>query len=218
MPLADLMQSIEAARIMPVIAIEEVDSALPLADALAGGGLPVAEITFRTAAAAAVIRKISQERPNVLVGAGTVLTVDQLRKATDAGATFAVSPGFDAAVVAEAVKMDFPFFPGVMTPTDVQAALALGVNTLKFFPAGAAGGPTMLKSLAAPYAHLGVRFVPTGGVSLTNLHEYLGIKTVLAVGGTWIAKKDAIGGGQWDVIAENCRQAMARVKEIAGNE
>ncbi len=211
---ADLLQKIEALKIVPVIAIDDVDSALEFADSLVRGGLPVAEVTFRTEAAADVIEKIAKERPDVLVGAGTVLTVDNLKKAADCGATFGVAPGFDFAVVSEAVKIGFPFFPGTMTPTDIQAALGLGVNILKFFPAGAAGGPPMLKSLAAPYAHLGVRFIPTGGVSMANLHEYLEIKAVLAAGGTWIAKRETIANKEWDVIAENCRQAVELVNKL----
>jgi 2-dehydro-3-deoxyphosphogluconate aldolase/(4S)-4-hydroxy-2-oxoglutarate aldolase len=214
MEASKLVQQIGAAGVVPVIAIDDVDSALGLADALSEGGLPVAEITFRTAAAADVIQKIARERPNVLTGAGTVLNVENLKRAADCGAAFAVAPGFDPEVVGEAVKMGFPFYPGIMTPTDIQAALKLGVTIQKFFPAGAAGGPKMLKSLAAPYAHLNVRFIPTGGVSQSNLGDYLEIGAVLAVGGTWIAKRDAIAGGQWDAIVENCKNAVEVVQRL----
>ncbi len=194
-------------RVVPVVAIESVDSAVPLADALAEGGLPVAEVTFRTEAAAAVMEKLRKERPDVMVGAGTILTVENLRRARDSGAVFGVAPGLNPAVVEEALKLDFPFAPGVMTPSDVEAGLGFGLKVLKLFPAGAAGGPKFLKSLAAPYAHTGVKFIPTGGVNRDNLGDYLDMATVLAVGGTWIAKKDAIAAGDWDTIKANARAA-----------
>ena len=193
--------------VVPVVAIESVDSAVPLADALSECGLPLAEITFRTAAAAAVMEKLGKERPGVMVGAGTILTVENLRRAVDAGAAFGVAPGLNPKVVEEALKLGFPFAPGVMTPSDVEAGLALGLDVLKFFPAGAVGGAKFLKSLAAPYAHTGVRFIPTGGVSPENLAEYLGMSAVLAVGGTWIAAKDAIARGDWDGIRAAARAA-----------
>jgi len=202
-------------RIVPVVAIESVDSAVPLADALAEGGLPVAEITFRTEAAAEVMEKLRKERPDVMVGAGTILTVEDLRRAKDSGAVFGVAPGLNPAVVEEALKLGFPFAPGVMTPSDVEAGLGFGLKVLKLFPAGAAGGTSYLKSLAAPYAHTGVKFIPTGGVNRDNLGDYLGMATVLAVGGTWIAKKDAIAGGDWDTIKANARAANEFVAGLA---
>jgi 2-dehydro-3-deoxyphosphogluconate aldolase/(4S)-4-hydroxy-2-oxoglutarate aldolase len=202
---AEIYQKIEKLRIVPVIAIEDADSALPLADALLEGGLPVAEITFRTEAAARVITKISKERPDVLVGAGTILTIDNLKKAIDCGAIFGVAPGFNPKIVEASLKMNFPFSPGIMTPTDIEGALALGVKVLKFFPAEAAGGIKMLKSLAAPYAHLGVRFIPTGGINLEILNNYLSIPQVLAVGGTWIAKAEDINKKNWKQITINCK-------------
>ena len=213
MELKELTQRLDAVKVVPVIAIDDVASSIPFADALIEGGLPVAEITFRTAAAGDVIARISKERPEVFVGAGTVLTVDNLKKAADCGAVFAVAPGFDRQVVEAAIKMDFPFFPGIMTPSDVQGALALGVKIQKFFPAGPAGGPKMLSSLAAPFAHLGVKFIPTGGVSPDNLMDYLNLSVVLAAGGTWIAKRDTIADGKWDVIRENCRQVAKLVAQ-----
>lgn len=204
------------ARIVPVIAIESPEQALPLADALLEGGLPVAEITFRTEAAAAVIETMVRERPEVLVGAGTVITLDNLRRAAGCGAKFGVAPGLNPEIVGEALKIGLPFSPGIMTPSDIERALSLGVKMLKFFPAGAAGGVNMLKSLAAPYAHAGVKFMPTGGVKPDNLRDYLAQKTVLAVGGTWIATKDDIAAGRWDTIRGNCREAVAIAAEFAG--
>ncbi len=205
----ELYQQIGRLRIVPVIAIESPEHALPLADALAEGGLPVAEITFRTEAAAAVIEKIVKERPNMLVGAGTILFTENLRRAVTCGAKFGVAPGLNPEIVREAAKLGFPFSPGIMTPTDIESALALGVKVLKFFPAGAAGGVNMLKSLAAPYAHLGVKFIPTGGVNQDNLKDYLKEKSVLAVGGTWLATKDDIAAGRWETIRDRCRAAVA---------
>jgi 2-dehydro-3-deoxyphosphogluconate aldolase/(4S)-4-hydroxy-2-oxoglutarate aldolase len=196
-------------RVVPVIAIEDVDSALPLADALIEGGLPVAEITFRTAAAAAVISKLKKERPGLLVGAGTVLTKENLNRAKDCGAEFAVAPGFNPNVVEEALKIALPFSPGIMTPSDIEEALNFNLKLLKFFPAEAAGGLTFLKSLSAPYGHTGVKFIPTGGINLQNLKNYLSFDAVLAVGGTWIAKKDDISAGNWKKIKDNCVQLFS---------
>jgi 2-dehydro-3-deoxyphosphogluconate aldolase/(4S)-4-hydroxy-2-oxoglutarate aldolase len=201
----DVFQRIEKFRIVPVIAIEDADSALALADALIDGGLPVAEVTFRTVAASAVISKIAKERPEVLIGAGTILTIDNLKSAIDCGAQFGVSPGFNPKIVEESLKMNFPFSPGIMTPTDIEAAIGYGIRVLKFFPAEAAGGTKMLKSLAAPYAHLGVRFIPTGGINLDILDNYLSIPQVLAVGGTWIAKAEDINNKNWKQISINCK-------------
>ena len=200
----EIYQKIEEFRIVPVIAIEDADSALPLADALIGGGLPVAEITFRTEAASAVILKIAKERPDMLIGAGTILTIDNLKRAIDCGAKFGVAPGFNPKIVEESLKLNFPFSPGVMTPSDIEGALSLGIKVLKFFPAEAAGGTKMLKSLAAPYAHLGVRFIPTGGINLEILNNYLSIPQVLAVGGTWIANAEDIRKKNWKQISTNC--------------
>jgi 2-dehydro-3-deoxyphosphogluconate aldolase/(4S)-4-hydroxy-2-oxoglutarate aldolase len=208
----DIYGRIGALRVVPVIAIEEAESALPMADALLAGGLPVAEITFRTAAAASVIERIARERPDILVGAGTVLTPENLRRASDCGAAFGVAPGLNPEVVREALRIGFPFSPGVMTPSDIEAALSLGVRILKFFPAGAAGGLSMLKAIAAPYAHMGVKFIPTGGINQGNLREYLEQKTVLAVGGTWIATKEDIEAGRWNIIRDNCRRAVTVIE------
>lgn len=196
-----------ACRVIPVVAIDSVDAAVGLADALIAGGLPVAEITFRTAAAAEVIKTLSRERPQLLVGAGTVLTPEHAREAKACGAAFAVSPGFNPNVVKAAQACGLPFAPGIMTPSDIEGALTLGLRVLKFFPAGAAGGLKMLKSIAAPYAHLGVRFIPTGGVNPDNLQAYLADPAVLAAGGTWLAGKDAINAGDWPSITAACAAA-----------
>ena len=207
----EVFQRIAQLGVVPVIAMDRVEDALPLADALIEGGLPVIEVTFRTQAAAEVIRTISQNRPELLVGAGTVLSIENLEAARSCGATFAVAPGLNPRVVAKANELGFPFVPGVATPTDIEAALSLDCTTLKFFPSEASGGVPMLKALSAPYKHMGVRFVPTGGVSVGNLESYLSLDTVAAVGGTWLATKDDIAAGRWSDIQQLCRAAVATV-------
>jgi 2-dehydro-3-deoxyphosphogluconate aldolase / (4S)-4-hydroxy-2-oxoglutarate aldolase len=209
-----VQETIAQYRVVPVLAVPSVEAGLPLADALVAGGLPVAEINFRTSAAAAVLARLHDQRPALLLGAGTVTDVAQVRQAKQCGAAFAVAPGFNPAVVKAAAAIGLPFFPGVMTPTEIEAALTAGVKTLKFFPASAAGGVKMLGSLAAPYAHLGVRFVPTGGVTLENMNEYLAEPSVLAVGGSWLATKDDIAAGRWQEIAERCRQAVEKANIV----
>jgi 2-dehydro-3-deoxyphosphogluconate aldolase/(4S)-4-hydroxy-2-oxoglutarate aldolase len=192
-------------RIVPVVVLDDADHAPPLAEALLAGGLPVAEVTFRTAAAADAIRKLA-DRGDMLVGAGTVLTCEQVDRAVDAGAQFIVAPGTNPAVVSHAMERGVPMYPGVATPTDIETALALGVTTLKFFPAGAFGGLATLKAVSAPYGD--VQFIPTGGVNIDNLAEYLGFPKVLACGGTWLAKKDMIAAGEFNVITDLTRAAV----------
>lgn len=197
--------------VIPVVAVDTPDDGLRLCEALCEGGLPVAEITFRTSAAEATIRAASKQFPNMILGAGTVLNTDQLSRAIDAGARFAVAPGTNPSVVEAAVAAGFPFAPGICTPSDIERAYALGVTMLKFFPAEAAGGVAMLKALIGPYGHLGLQFCPTGGISEKNMADYLALPQVAVVGGTWIAKKEAMAAGQWKAIAEVARQAVARV-------
>jgi 2-dehydro-3-deoxyphosphogluconate aldolase/(4S)-4-hydroxy-2-oxoglutarate aldolase len=208
-----ILERIAKLGIVPVIAIEKVEAAIPLADALLEGGLPVVEITFRTAAAADVIRIIAKDRPQLVVGAGTVLTAENLDTARACGASFAVAPGLNPLIVKRAQELGMPFVPGVATPSDIEAGLALGCKLLKFFPAEALGGVAMIEALSAPYKHTGVRFMPTGGVSTANLETYLKIDTVAAVGGTWIAKKDDLAAGKWDEIQKRCRAATEIVSK-----
>jgi 2-dehydro-3-deoxyphosphogluconate aldolase / (4S)-4-hydroxy-2-oxoglutarate aldolase len=200
--------------VVPVITIESVEAALPLADALLDGGLPLTEITFRTPAAAEVISVLTRQRPALLVGAGTLLTEENVQAALAAGARFGVSPGLNPTVVPHAAKAGLPFVPGVCTPSEIERALELGCRLVKFFPAESCGGVEMVKALAAPYAHLGLRFMPTGGVHAGNLPHYLALKTVAAVGGTWIAKPDDLAAGRWQTIRENCREAMEIVLRL----
>ncbi len=203
--------------VVPVIAIDSVAHALPLADALLAGGLPVVEITFRTSAAAEVIRLLAKERPALIVGAGTVLTPETVKIAVDAGARFAVAPGLNPRVVQAAKELNLPFVPGIANPSDIEAGLELGCKLLKFFPAEALGGTKLLSALSAPYKHTGVRFMPTGGASPANLESYLKLDTVAAVGGTWIAKKEDMAEGKWEMIAQRCHEACALVAAARTN-
>ena len=200
--------------VVPVVTIEDVDAALPLADALLEGGLSVVEITFRAAAAASAIERLARERPLLLVGAGTVLTVENLELAHRSGAAFAVAPGLNPRVVERAGEIGLPFAPGVATPTEVEAGLALGCTLLKFFPAEALGGVAMLEALSAPYKHTGVRFMSTGGVGPANLESYLKLDTVAAVGGTWLAKKEDLALARWGDIRARCQSAVELVAAV----
>ena len=183
-----LVEKLEKIKIVPVLVLNSLEEGLAVCKDLAENGLPAAEITFRTSAAESVIREVSKRFPEMTVGAGTVLNVADLHRAFDAGAKFAVAPGFNPEVVREAAKCGFDFAPGVCTPSEAEQAMALGCKFLKFFPAEAAGGTAMLKSLIAPYRHLGIRFMPTGGVKPANVESYLEIPEVAAVGGTWLNK------------------------------
>ena len=216
MPDADIFSAIAHHGVVPVITIDSLDASLPLADALLAGGLPLAEITFRTAAAADVIRRLTTQRPQLLVGAGTVLTAENLDAAVQCGAKFGVAPGLNPHIVRRAREAGLPFVPGVATPSEIEQALALGCRVLKFFPAEALGGVAMLQALAAPYTHTGVRFMPTGGVGPANLQSYLNLPHVAAVGGTWIAKPEDLAAGRWPAIGERCAAAVAVARQRGG--
>jgi len=203
--------------VVPVVTIEKVEAAIPLADVLLEGGLPVVEITFRTAAAAEVIGKLSRERPRLMVGAGTVLAAADLAAAHANGAAFAVAPGLNPRLVKQAQALGLPFVPGVATPSDIEQGLALGCKLLKFFPAEALGGVAMLQALSAPYKHTGVRFMPMGGVNAANLESYLKLDTVAAVGGTWLARREDLAAGKWDDIRRRCRAALEAVAKARRN-
>ena len=185
-----LSEQLEKIKIVPVLVLNTLDEGLAVCEQLCKNGLPAAEITFRTAAAEPVIREVSKRFPEMYVGAGTVLNITDLHRAFDAGAKFAVAPGFNPKVVAEAVKCNLDFFPAVCTPSEVEQAMEFGCRMLKFFPAEACGGIPMLKSIIAPYKHLGVKFMPTGGVKPVNVESYLQIPEVAAVGGKWLNKCD----------------------------
>ena len=197
--------------IIPVIAINDARHTLALADALLAGGLSVVEITFRTPAAADVIRLLRERRPELIVGAGTVLDLKSLEAAIEAGARFGLAPGFDAEIVQAAADRRFAFAPGVMTPSELGAALKAGSRVCKYFPGGVAGGPAALRAIAGPFAHLAPRFLPTGGVTIENLDGWLQFERVLAVGGTWIATTADIDNERWVEIENNARSALRRV-------
>ncbi|BDR35787.1 TPA: bifunctional 4-hydroxy-2-oxoglutarate aldolase/2-dehydro-3-deoxy-phosphogluconate aldolase [Photobacterium damselae] len=193
-------------KVMPVIQIDNADDAVPLAKVLIDNGLPAAEITFRTAAAAESIRRIRAEFPDIVLCAGTVLTKEQADEAIAAGADFVISPGFNPTTVKYCIENNIKMIPGVNNPSLVEQALELGVTTLKFFPAEASGGINMLKSLTGPYSQ--IQLMPTGGVNPKNLLDYLAISQVIACGGTWIAPTAAINAHDWDLIAHNVREAV----------
>ena len=200
--------------VIPVVVLEDAKDAEALGKALCDGGLPVAEVTFRTDAAEESIRIMASKFPDMLVGAGTVLTVEQARRAVAAGAKFIVSPGFNPKVVQYCVDNDIPVTPGIQTPTEIEMALEFGLKVVKFFPAEAAGGLKMIKALAGPYVN--TYFMPTGGISLENAPEYLKYNKIWAGGGSWIAKKDEIAAGRFEDIKVKAEEAAALVKMIRG--
>lgn len=201
---------IAEARLVPVVVLDDARDAAGLGDALVAGGLPVAEVTFRTAAAADAIRVLA-DRGDVLVGAGTVLTPQQVDQAVAAGAEYVVSPGLSRAVVERCLEHGVLPLPGAVTATEVQAALELGLSTVKFFPAGTSGGAAAVAALAAPFG--GVTFVPTGGVGPTNLREYLAVPAVVAVGGSWMVPRDRIRAGDVDEVRRRTAEAVALARE-----
>ena len=198
--------------IVPVIALDDAGDAAPLAEALLKGGISCAEVTFRTAAAEETIRKMSEEYPEMLVGAGTVLTTEQADRAAAVGAKFIVSPGLNPVTVKHCQEMEIPVIPGIMTPSEIELALSLQLTEVKFFPAEAAGGIKMIKAMSAPYGN--VRFMPTGGISLANMEDYLSFQKVFACGGSWMVKKDLIQAGAFEQITELSRQAVQKKEEI----
>jgi 2-dehydro-3-deoxyphosphogluconate aldolase/(4S)-4-hydroxy-2-oxoglutarate aldolase len=211
---SEVEQKIKALRVVAVLTLDSTDAALPLADALLEGGVKGIELTLRTPAAMDCIRIIASERPDMLVGAGTVLTADQLHQVKDAGAAFAVSPGLNHAVSDAAAEIAYPYFPGVMTPSDIEAALAKNHKLLKFFPAEMAGGIKMLKALAAPYAPAGVSFLPLGGVNIENARDYLALPITAAIGGSWLAPTDLISQKRFDAIRERAAACSKMIAEI----
>ncbi len=201
-----IIDNISAIGIVPVIKINDAKDAVPLAKALYDGGLPAAEVTFRTACAKDAIALIAKELPEMLVGAGTVLTPRQADDAMQAGAKFIVSPGLNPTVVRHCVQKSYPIVPGCSNPSDIEQAIELGLDVVKFFPAEQAGGINMIKAMAAPYT--GIRFMPTGGIGPHNLMEYLSFPKVIACGGSWMVKEDLISEGRFDEITRLAKQAV----------
>lgn len=195
------------AGVVPVVELEHCEVAVPLARALLAGGLPVAEITFRSEAAAASIRILREQIPEMLVGAGTVLNVEQVELAYRAGSQFVVTPGFNPAVVEACIELDVPILPGINNPTGVEQAMGFGLEAVKFFPAEASGGVSFLKALSGPYPS--VRFLPTGGIALNNLRDYLALPNVLACGGTWIVSPALVRESRFDEITRLADEAIA---------
>ena len=204
--MSNIMNELYSIGLIPVIKIENAEDAVPLAKALIDGGLPAAEITFRTASAAEAIKNISEAYPDMLIGAGTVLTTEQVDKAIAAGAKFLVSPGLNPKVTSYALSKGVPMLPGCSNPSDVEAALELGLSTVKFFPAEAAGGLKMLKAMAAPYGSL--KFMPTGGISADNLLEYLKFGKIVACGGSFMVKDELVRDKKWDEITALTKNAV----------
>ncbi len=200
--------------VVPVVVLNDAKDALPLAKALVEGGLACAEVTFRTEAAEESIRLMSEAYPEMLVGAGTVLTIDQVDRAVKAGAKFIVSPGFDPEIVDYCLEKEIPVFPGCITPSEVAQAVKRGLKVVKFFPAEQAGGVAMIKAMAAPYTM--IKFMPTGGINTKNLADYLGCDKIICCGGSWMVKGDMIKAGEFDKICAMTKEAVAKVKEIRG--
>lgn len=202
----DMLSKLSLAGLVPVIKVKNAEDAVPLCTALKNGGLPVAEITFRTDAAEEAIRLVHQALPDVLLGAGTVLTTDQADKAWQAGAGYIVSPGLNPEVVKHCISKGYPVLPGCGNPSDIEAALSLGLKTVKFFPAEALGGLKLIKAMAAPYGD--VKFVPTGGINEKNLGEYLAFPKIAACGGSWMVPDDAVEAKDWARIEALAREAV----------
>ncbi len=205
-------KQLEKFGVVPVVVLEDVKDALPLADALAEGGLPCAEVTFRTDAAEESIRQMTGKYPDMLVGAGTVLTIDQVNRAVSAGAKFIVSPGFDPEIVDYCLEEGIPVFPGCITPSEVAQAVTRGLRVVKFFPAEQFGGVSTIKALAAPYT--AVRFMPTGGVNAKNLKDYLDCDKIVCCGGSWMVKGSLIKEGRFEEIIAMTKEAVELVKSI----
>ena len=212
--MTEMMKQLQTIGIIPVVVLDRVEDALPLAECLMEGGLPCAEVTFRTAAAEESIRQMAKAYPEMIVGAGTVLSTEQADRAIGAGAKFIVSPGFNPKVTEYVLKKGVPMTPGVCTPTEIEAALQFDLDVLKFFPAEPAGGLKMIKALAAPY--VGVSFMPTGGISAANVREYLAYDRIVACGGSWMVSGKLVKEGNFAEIKRLVREAADIVKEIRG--
>ena len=212
--MSTIIEELSGYGVVPVVVLNRAEDAKPLAEALCKGGLPCAEVTFRTEAAEESIRIMSENFPQMLVGAGTVLTIGQVDRAVGAGAKFIVSPGFDPEIVDYCIEKKIPVLPGCITPSEVAQGVKRGLKVLKFFPAEQAGGVAMIKAMAAPYTT--VKFMPTGGISAKNLEEYLSVPKIVACGGSWMVKGDLIDSGQFDKIEEMTREAVDLVHKNRG--
>ena len=212
MKMKELAEKFQKFGVVPVVVLEDTKDAAPLAKALVEGGLPCAEVTFRTEAAEASIRLMAEQYPEMLIGAGTVLTKEQVDAAVNAGAKFIVSPGFDPEIVDYCLEKEIPVLPGCISPSEVAQAVKRGLNIVKFFPAEAAGGLAMIKAMAAPYTSL--KFMPTGGINAKNLEEYLSCDKILCCGGSWMVKGDLVKAREFDKIREMTKEARQLVDAI----
>ena len=208
----EMLGKIRATGVIAVLVIDEERDAVPLARALLAGGVDIMELTLRTEAAIGALKRVKAEVPEMICGAGTVLTLEQVNQVKDAGAAFAVAPGFNPKVVAHAKSIDLPFAPGICTPSDIEGAVELGCRLLKFFPAESMGGLKHLKSISAPYNYLGLQFIPLGGLNQDNMVSYLDCPDVIGIGGSWIAKRNDIKANDWETITRNARAATDVVK------
>lgn len=209
---SELGKKIAASKVIAVLVIDEVADAVPTAQALLRGGVDMMELTLRTPAALAGLRAVCDEVPEMAAGIGTIITRQQVDDVCEAGAAFGVAPGVNVEVIRYAQDQGLAFGPGVMTPTDIDQSVALGCEVLKFFPAGSSGGLAHLKNIAAPYQHLGLQFIPLGGIKAANMVEYLDSPLVIAIGGSWIAPRELIAAKNWDQIEANAREA----RELCG--
>ncbi|MUK25048.1 bifunctional 4-hydroxy-2-oxoglutarate aldolase/2-dehydro-3-deoxy-phosphogluconate aldolase [Aliivibrio fischeri] len=208
--MSTINEQLQSLKVIPVIALDNAQDIIPLGKVLSDNGLPAAEITFRSDAAVEAIRLLKQSQPHMLIGAGTVLNGEQALAAKEAGASFVVSPGFNPNTVKACKEIGIDIVPGVNNPSTVEAALEMGLTTLKFFPAEASGGLNMVKSLVGPYGD--IRLMPTGGITASNIQDYLAIPQVLACGGTWMVDKKLIENKDWDTIARLTREVVEQVK------
>lgn len=210
--MSSVVEQVAAFGVVPVVVLNDAKDAKPLADALVSGGLPCAEVTFRTEAAEESIRIMAEAYPEMLIGAGTILTTEQVDRAVAAGSKFIVSPGFDPEIVDYCLSKNIPVLPGCITPSEVAQAIKKGLEVVKFFPAEQFGGLDTIKALAAPYTK--IKFMPTGGVNAKNLKDYLSFKKIICCGGSWMVKGDLVDAGQFDKIRELTIEAVELVKTI----
>lgn len=208
----ELAARIETCGIVAVLIIDREEDAVPLAETLLEGGVNVMELTLRTPAAIGALRRIRAGVPEMLAGVGTILTTDQVVEVGEAGASFGVAPGLNPSVLEKALELELPFAPGIVTPSDIERAVELGCRLLKFFPAEPSGGLSYLKAMAAPYAHLGLKFIPLGGLNPKNLSSYCADPSVPAVGGSWLAPRDAINDRDWAKIRNNAAEAITIIE------
>jgi 2-dehydro-3-deoxyphosphogluconate aldolase/(4S)-4-hydroxy-2-oxoglutarate aldolase len=208
-----IVKALGEVKVVPVLAIEKVEDGIKMCEVLNDCGLKAAEITFRTKAAEGIIKEAARQFPELVLGAGTVLTLEELHRAFDAGAQFAVAPGFNPVIVAEAVQSGYPFFPGFCTPSELEQIMQFGIRMVKFFPAEAMGGTKMLSNFIGPYKHMGIKVMPTGGVNTGNLGDYLSIPQIPCAGGTWVGKAADIESGNWDKISGIVKDAVELAKK-----